>query len=133
MLIPLKLQIFMRRLARQSLPTEDVRHHHNMVPMSKCTLCGAEDSWHHSLVNCTMSQCVWALSDDDLVERMSVNHEPCAKQWLFEMHGTVSHDKYSRMVARPSLAGQFFGLMAYKILVNTFKVLFGLTFVLYFF
>jgi hypothetical protein len=50
--IPEKIKLFVWRLAKQSLPTADVRHHRRM----KCSLCGAEDSWKHSLLLCTMSK-----------------------------------------------------------------------------
>jgi hypothetical protein len=56
--IPEKIKLFVWRLAKQSLPTADVRHHRRM----KCSLCGAEDSWKHSLLLCTMSKGPFGLS-----------------------------------------------------------------------
>jgi hypothetical protein len=43
--VPSKLRSFLWRLARQSLPTGDVRHHWYMADTSKCSICGAPDSW----------------------------------------------------------------------------------------
>lgn len=53
--------------------------------------------WRHALISCTMARCTWALSDDDLVERMMDNTEPSAKCWIFEMHDILSQEKVTRM------------------------------------
>jgi hypothetical protein len=42
--VPSKIHVFLWRLARQSIPTGDVRHHRNMLPNGGCTLCGGMDS-----------------------------------------------------------------------------------------
>uniref|UniRef100_A0A8R7QQD3 Reverse transcriptase zinc-binding domain-containing protein n=1 Tax=Triticum urartu TaxID=4572 RepID=A0A8R7QQD3_TRIUA len=60
--VPSKVKVFLWRLARHSLSTTDVLHHRNMSYVSACPLCGADDSWRHALVSCTMARCVWALS-----------------------------------------------------------------------
>ena len=64
--VPSKLRMFLWRLSKQSLPTEDVRAHNHMSTTSSCGLCGAPDSWRHSLLECTVSRCIWALVDEDL-------------------------------------------------------------------
>ena len=77
--VPSKLKIFLWRLAQQSIPTADLLHHRNMSTVSSCGLCGAEDSWQHSLLHCTVARCVWALQDNDLVEAVTSVREPDAK------------------------------------------------------
>jgi hypothetical protein len=83
--VTLKLRMFLWLLAQQSLPTGDVRHHRNMAAMSSCSICGAEDSWRHSLMDFPMSKCVWALVNEEITQHMSMTKEPAAKQWLFSM------------------------------------------------
>jgi hypothetical protein len=91
--IPSKLRVFLWRLVKQSIPTADVRHHHNMSPDSACSLCGVVDSWHHSLLECTMSKCVWALAPASITQHMMHTSEPEAKQWIFTMINTLKHDE----------------------------------------
>ena len=64
--VPGKIRNFLWRLAKHSIPTEDVRLHRKMATTDRCQICGAQDSWRHSLLECTMAQCVWALTDDDI-------------------------------------------------------------------
>ena len=68
--VPPKLRVFTWRLAHHSLPTGDVLNHRNMATSSVCPLCGGQDSWRHSLLDCSAPRCVWALSDGELVEHM---------------------------------------------------------------
>jgi hypothetical protein len=95
--IPSKVRVFLWRLARQSLPTADLLHHRNMSQSSSCSICGAVDSWKHSLMECNMAASVWVLADDLLVEHMLMNTEPSAKQWLFDMLETLPHDQFTRL------------------------------------
>ena len=85
--VPGKVKMFLWRLSKQSLPTEDVRAHRHMSDSSACGMCGALDSWRHSLLNCTSSRCVWALIDDDLAQVLVATTEPKAKLWLFYTNG----------------------------------------------
>ncbi|XP_073362809.1 uncharacterized protein [Aegilops tauschii subsp. strangulata] len=96
--IPSKVRIFLSRLAHQSLPTTDVLKRRNMSDRDVCPLCGCEDSWRHALVACTMSRCVWALSDENLVSLMSENEESNARIWLFELNEKMDHASFTRMV-----------------------------------
>jgi hypothetical protein len=64
--VPSKLRVFLWRLARCSLPSGDILHHRNMAPSNVCSICGAKDSWKHSLIECNMSKCVWALEKEDI-------------------------------------------------------------------
>ena len=59
--VPSKVKIFLWRLAQQSIPTADVLHHRNMSTVDSCGLCGATDSWQHSLLHCHVACSVWAL------------------------------------------------------------------------
>ena len=93
--IPGKIHMFMWRLACHSIPTEDVRAKRNMATTSLCSLCGAEDSWRHSLLECSMARCVWALVDGELAEHLCETTEPSAKQWLFSMIDSLSHEEAS--------------------------------------
>jgi hypothetical protein len=81
--VPSKIRVFLWRLAQQSIPTSDVLTRRNMATSSSCSLCGAEDSWKHTLIECNMANSVWALSDSTMVENMSAYDEPNAKHWLF--------------------------------------------------
>lgn len=44
-----------------------------------------------------MSRCVWALSDEALVSRMTENSEPNAKNWMFELYDTLDNTAFTRM------------------------------------
>lgn len=88
--------MFLWRLAKHSLPTEDVRQNRNMSPTNSCGLCGAEDSWRHSLLECSMARCVWALVDGELAEHLCETSEPSAKQWIFAMIDSLSHEAFVR-------------------------------------
>lgn len=96
--VPGKIRVFLWRLAHQSLPTEDVRHHRNMSVTCTCAICGMEDSWKHSLVECSMARCVWALVDQDLLDKMIENREPNARNWIFSMIDLLPHDIFIRLV-----------------------------------
>ena len=95
--VPNKIRMFLWRLAKHSLPTEDVRAHRNIVTSSTCGLCGVEDSWRHSLLECSMFRCIWAMVDGELAEHLCETTEPSAKQWLFSMIDTLSHAAFVRL------------------------------------
>jgi hypothetical protein len=95
--VPSKLRIFLWRLAHQSLPTGDVRHHRHMADSSACSICGEADSWRHSLLSCSMARCVWALMDESVTEHMCRSEEPSAKQWLFLMMESLSKEDFARI------------------------------------
>ena len=50
--VPLKLSMFLWRLARQSMPTGAVLNHRHMSTENTCLLCGAVDTWKHALITC---------------------------------------------------------------------------------
>lgn len=81
-MLPPKICIFLWCLARHSLPTGNVRNHRNMAPNSLCGICGAQDSWRHSLIECNLAKCVWALERDDILEHLLEIQEKDAKGWI---------------------------------------------------
>jgi hypothetical protein len=95
--VPAKVRVFLWRLAKQSLPTADVLHRRHISTSSTCGICGGEDSWRHSLLDCTMSRCVWALADEMMTEHMSQVQQPKARDWLFTMIATLPHDQMTRL------------------------------------
>jgi hypothetical protein len=91
--VPSKIRAFLWRLAKQSIPTGDVRHRSNMAPDISCSNCGQADSWRHSLLECNMARSVWALAPDDITEHMERTTEPDAKQRLFTMIASLRHEE----------------------------------------
>lgn len=80
---PGKIRMFLWRLSKHSLPTNDVRTHRHMVDSDHCGLCGVQDSWRHSLLECTSSRSVWALANGEITHKIIENTKPNAKQWQF--------------------------------------------------
>jgi hypothetical protein len=56
------------------LPTFDLLHHRHMATTNVCNPCGAVDSWGHALLDCSMARSVWALTQEEMVDQMSTNH-----------------------------------------------------------
>jgi hypothetical protein len=98
--VPAKIHIFFWRLAHCSLPTGDVRHWRQMASSNGCSICGQEDSWRHTLIECMTSRCVWALADSEIVEHISMTTEPAARQWLFSMIESMKQEEFRRMALR---------------------------------
>ena len=96
--VPSKIRVFLWRLAKHSLPTGDLRHHRNMATTAACSICGQEDSWRHSLIECNMARCVWALTEEDIPEHISLSTEPMARQWLFLMIESMKKEDLVRML-----------------------------------
>ena len=92
--VPSKQKIFAWRLAQHSMPTGDVLHRRNMSQTPHCALCGAQDSWRHALLDCTMSRCIWALSEERIVEQISLNNDVNAKNWLFALHEALNSTEF---------------------------------------
>ena len=96
--VPSKLKIFTWRLARHSLPTSDVLHRRNMSSSHVCALCGADDNWRHSLLDCNYARCVWALSNEDMVQHMCMHRDDQAKRWLFLMSESLPPEEFTTMI-----------------------------------
>jgi hypothetical protein len=69
-----------------------------MAVTDVCALCGARDSWRHSLLDCSMTRSIWALSNETMVEHMCLNQDPSAKQWLFAMHESLPASEFTMMI-----------------------------------
>jgi hypothetical protein len=69
-----------------------------MADTGRCSVCGSEDSWRHSLIDCTNSRCVWALVNDDITQHMVAMTESSAKHWLFSMMDSLSHTEFIEMI-----------------------------------
>ena len=93
--VPAKVRMFLWRLSKHSLPTNDVRMHHHMTDTASCGLCGTPDSWRHSLMDCAASRCSWALNDSEVLQRMTEVSEPSAKQWLFTLMESMSQKEFT--------------------------------------
>ena len=95
--VPPKAKIFLWRMAQQSIPTADLLHHRNMSTSTRCGLCGAKDSWHHSLLHCTVARCVWVLQDSKLVEALNNTTEADARRWLFVLLDMLSLTEFTQV------------------------------------
>lgn len=97
--VPSKIRVFVWRLAQMSLPTGSVRHERNMATSSACCLCDEElDSWRHSLFECRMARCVWALGDEEILEHVISNRSDDARLWLFWLFDTMNQQDLARVL-----------------------------------
>lgn len=95
--VPSKIRVFLWRLSHQSLPTGNVLHRRSMADSCACAICNEPvDSWRHSLLDCNMARSTWALLDEELVEHMAANNCGNAKDWLFFLIETLSHEDFVR-------------------------------------
>lgn len=97
--IPSKIRVFVWRLAHTSLPTGSVRCSRNMSESDACSICGAaEDTWRHSLFDCQMARCTWALGDEELLEHVLSNRIEDARLWLFWLFETLNQQELARVL-----------------------------------
>ena len=69
-----KIGVFAWRLAKTSFPTSKVRKDRNMEDTPECAICHAPtDTWRHSLFDCRMVRCVWALANEELTDVVILN------------------------------------------------------------
>jgi len=71
---------------------------HIMADHGQCALCGAPNSWKHSLLECNMVRCVWALESEEIVEHLSKMQEESSRGWLANMFETMSHADLIRVL-----------------------------------
>ena len=95
--VPGKIQMFLWRLSKHSVPTEDVRAHRHMTNSDACGLCGVPDSWRHSLLECTVARCTWALVDDDIAQHLIATTEPDARHWLVALMAALPHMQFIKV------------------------------------
>ena len=96
--VPSKLRMFIWRLARHSMPSGEVLHHRHMAETDTCCLCGARDTWRHTLLSCALSRSVWALAPEELVEQIITHQEEDAKDWLFAIYEMLDTHDFTRVV-----------------------------------
>ena len=85
------------RLAWQSIPFGDVLHHRKMAASSSCAICGMEDSWRHSLLECNLAKCVWALEKEDITEFIGCLQEQDARAWLAQTFSSLPQEDLVRV------------------------------------
>ena len=90
--VPSKIKMFLWRLARQSIPFGDVLHHRKMAASSSCAIGGMEDSWRHSLLECNLAKCVWALEKEDITEFIGCLQEQDARAWLAQTFSSLPQE-----------------------------------------
>nr|XP_051211664.1 uncharacterized protein LOC127329168 [Lolium perenne] len=76
----------------------DVLQHRNMAHHRKCSICGETDSWKHSLLECNMARCVWALAPEEITDLICNVQETKAKAWLATVFKAVPHGDLTRVV-----------------------------------
>lgn len=82
-----------------SIPKGDIRKHRSMTDSAECSLCHvAVDTLCHSLFDCQMARCVWALVDEDLTESIISNRTEDAKLWMLWLVGTLPSEELARVL-----------------------------------
>ena len=80
-----------------SLPTGTVRNERKMA--TSPGLCDEEvDSLRHSLFECRMARCVWALGDEETLEHVISNRSEDARLWLFWLFDTLNQQDLARVL-----------------------------------
>ncbi|XP_039780864.1 uncharacterized protein LOC120648195 [Panicum virgatum] len=69
-----------------------------MAASSSCAICGLEDSWKHSLLECNMAKCVWALEKDEITDLIGELQEQGARAWLAHVFSELASDDLVRVV-----------------------------------
>ena len=67
-----------------------------MAEQAACLICGAPDSWKHSLLDCNMTKSVWALAREEIVEHICNIQEQSAKAWLAVVISSLSMEESRR-------------------------------------
>ena len=94
-----KVRVFVWRLAHTSLPTGATRHHRKMTSTPACSICNAEvDTWRHSLFECGMARCVWALGDEEVLEHVIATRSDDARLWLFWLFETLDQSDLAKVL-----------------------------------
>jgi len=99
MKLPSKIKIFCWHLALNSIATASVLKKRNMIDTAKCKMCGADDdTWDHTLLYCTMSRCIWALLDEDIIEIITALRISDPKHWVTFVCNNLSQDDGIRIL-----------------------------------
>lgn len=82
-----------------SLPTGTTRHERKMATTPACSICNSDlDSLRHSLFECRMARCVWALGDEDVLEHILSNRSEDARLWLFWLFESTNQQDLARVL-----------------------------------
>lgn len=94
-----KVCVFVWCLAHTSLPTGMTRYERNMATSQICSIFStAEDTWSHSLFECRMARCVWALGDEEILEHAISNQAEDARLWLFWLLDLMAQHDLARVL-----------------------------------
>ena len=89
------MRSFAWSLAKNSIPTDETLKRRHISEDGLCAICNASvDSWHHVLVKCQMSKCVWALMEEELVEHVIACTSSDAELWLAHPQDTMSEQDF---------------------------------------
>jgi hypothetical protein len=69
-----------------------------MAPTSRYSICGGQDSWRHSLLECNRASCVWVLQGEELLSFNNHTQLDDAQGWLHEAMSKLQHDVLVRLV-----------------------------------
>ena len=69
-MVPSKVQIFYLAARKVLIAIDRCSSPQIMADHGQCALCGAPNSWKHSLLECNMVRCVWALESEEIVEHL---------------------------------------------------------------
>uniref|UniRef100_A0A453PLY9 Uncharacterized protein n=1 Tax=Aegilops tauschii subsp. strangulata TaxID=200361 RepID=A0A453PLY9_AEGTS len=47
--------------------------------------------WRHSVVECTMPKCIWALATKEVAEQVVLTQEIKARDWIFSLIDKLPH------------------------------------------
>jgi len=95
--VPSKIRVFLWRLARHSIPVRGLLHRRNMADNNASCMCGVQDTWKHSLLDCHMAKCVWALEREEITEFLWNIQELNARDWLAVACSTLSQEEMTRV------------------------------------
>lgn len=94
-----KIKVFTWRLARTSIPTGEIQNHRKKADSPACTICNATvDTWRHSLFDCHMSRCVWALAEEELTEVAISNRTEDARLWIVWLIDTLLEKELTQIL-----------------------------------
>ena len=57
-----------------------------------------EDTWRHSLFDCRMARCVWALGEEEILGHVISNRTEDPRLWLFWLFETMNQQDLARVL-----------------------------------
>lgn len=92
-----KVRSFARRLVKNSIPTGETLKRRSISKDDVCVICNAS-AWHHALLDCHMSKCVWALMEEELVEHIIACNSDDAKLWRVNLQDSSSEKDFAKLL-----------------------------------